>query len=280
MGQWPLPTPFEIGRYRIPHRLVMAFGLESDDMIAARIANVLLAIVISAVSCPVQAQESPGGRYLSCLVVEEDAEGEWIASRDLTERNGAVSSSRDSYEWRSKERIQFGPGMTLKWDINYDWPAQATAQATAQKTVSEDQVAVSLHFWFDAQVAGRTLKKPERTWIHLYRSANSEAKFSSTDTSLINLMLWQQFNNGNLSSKAVIPLDHVLAFGTGFDALVWNIRTEPNEFGGTQAVAKGLIPIAAMRGKVSNIPKLRRLLDKKAANFRTECDVPSVITTP
>ncbi|HLM52243.1 MAG TPA: hypothetical protein VK325_01290 [Pseudoxanthomonas sp.] len=150
----------------------------------------------------------------------------------------------------------------MKWIISYYWPTQAAAQ----EAIPEDEVTVMLNFWHDARYVDAPLKKPERTWIHLYRSVKPEEEFWSTTTSLTGVMLWDQFNNGNLSTKAVIPLDHLLAFGTGFDMLVWNIRTEPNQFGRTHVLAKDVIPIAAMRGKISEIPKLRRMLDKKAAN--------------
>ncbi len=242
----------------------------------ARIRNLLIAIAVSAVLHPVQAQVSSSGLYRGCIVAEEDDEGEWIASRGITESNGSVSSTRDSYEWRPKKTIQFGPGMTLKWGFDYIW----SAEAKAQKSVPEDEVFVSMRFWFDAQEIGRPLNNPQRTWIHLYRSANPEDKFSFTDTSLTSVMLWQQHKNGNLSTNADVPLDNLLAFGTGFETLVWNIRSEPNEYGGTHALASGVIPIAAMRGKVSKIPKLRRMLDKKAENFRVECHVPAVMSSP
>ncbi len=220
---------------------------------------------------PVQAQ----GVNLSCVVAEEDAGGEWVASRSLTVNNGvATSSTSDTYQWQPKESILFDPGMSLKLVISYHWPAQATAQ----KTVPEDDVAVIISFWFDAKQIDRPLKNPQRSWIHLYRSSRPEHVFSPTSTSLTNMMLWNQFSNGNLSSKAVIPLDDLLAFGKGFDALVWNIRGQPNEFGGTQVIAKGVIPIAVMRDKVSKIPKLRRMLDKKMANFQDECRAPIMMS--
>ena len=98
-----------------------------------------------------------------------------------------------------------------------------------------------------------------------------------TETSLINIMFWQQRKDGDLNTKAVIRLSNALAFGTGYDSLVWNIRSAPNEFGGTQVAAKGVFPISAIRGKVKKIHKLRRMLDKKAKNFRSECEFP--ITT-
>jgi hypothetical protein len=246
------------------------YALVPNKTIASRIKILAVGTAIAFFSCHVHSQEFPGSRYLSCLVVEEAADGEWIASRELTETNGSVSASGDRYRWRPKQPIQFGAGMTLKWDIAYRWPAGEKAQIS----VPENDVAVSLHFWYSAKDMDAPVDMPERSWIHLYRSANPDERFTSSTTSLTGIMFWHQFNNGNLSTKAVIPLDHVLAFGTGYDTLVWNIRTEPNPFGGTHALAKGTIPVAAMRDKISDIPKLRRMLDKKAKNFRTECPVP------
>ena len=231
----------------------------------------LLSVALLAAAAPVHAQQA--GVALGCYVAEKDADGEWFASRKLTGTNGVPVPMRDTYEWKPNKDIPFGPGMTLSWTISYYWPTDVAAQ----KVVPENDVAVILNFWFDAQQAEGPLKNPQRSWIHLYRSANPYRDFSLTSTSLINVMLWHQFTNGNMSTKAIIPLDDLLAFGTGFNTLIWNVRTQPNEFGGTQVIAKGSLPIAAMRDRVSNIPRLRQLLDKKAANFRTECYAPIIM---
>jgi hypothetical protein len=242
-------------------------------MMNPQIRNFFLAIVILPITYSVQAQQN--NRDFSCIVSEQDNEGEWIASRNITESNGSVSAGRDTYEWLPKEKISFGPGATLKWYISYYWPADAKAQ----KVIPENEVVVSLNFRYDAKLAGASLNKPDRTWIHFYRSNNPEDSFSFSATSLTDVMFWNQSRNGDLDTKAVVPLDHLLAFGTSFDALVWNIRTQPDvNSGGTRAIAKGIFPIAKLRGKVSKILKLRRLLDKQAANFRKECDVPIVVT--
>ncbi|MEH6422061.1 hypothetical protein [Pseudomonas sp. CGJS7] len=239
-----------------------------NAMIAARIKNLLVAIVVSAGSCSAQAEES-GSKFRSrCLVTEKDAEGAWSASRNLLVRNGVVSSAIDSYEWRAKESATFAPGATLKWGVGYDW----SSQEALQKAIPEDRVLVILNFWYDAERVDTPMKRPDNSWIHLYRSANPEERFSSNTTSLTGVMSWSQFNNGNVSATAVIELDHFLAFGAGFDKLVWNIRTAPDEIGATYALAKGVVPVSTMRNKVSQISKLRRVLDKKAANFQAECN--------
>lgn len=232
----------------------------------------LFCIALLALSGPLQAQ---AGAMLSCVVAEEDANGKWVASRDLTVGNGVIHATRDDYEWRPKAAIAFGPGMTMRWNLSY-WPAQTAGrnQAGLRGTPPAGDVLVSLDFWFDAQKTDSPPRNPQRSWIHLYRSSNPEHAFSPSDTSLTSIMFWQQNTNGNLDTKAVIPLDALLAYGTGFDTLVWNIRSDPNDYGGTHALAKGLLPIAAMRGKLADIPRLRRLLDKKQAAFATECDFP------
>jgi len=244
-------------------------------MTAARFKPAVLALLISAVSCAVHAQGSSAGGRLSCIAAEKDAEGEWIATRDLNVSDGTATATRDRYEWRSANSLSFGPGMTLKWELDYDWPREEAAR----KTVREDRVAAILHFRFDAQAIGKPLKKPERSWIHFYRSTDPEERFSVSTSSLTSIMFWDKFDNGDLSTKAVVPLDHLLAFGTGFDTLVWNIRTAPDQFGATQAPAKGVIPIASLRGKVAKIPKLRLMLDKKSANFGSECHAPIMMTS-
>lgn len=244
-------------------------------MTLLRFHHLLIFAGIAAVPCAAGAQDAGREIHLSCIVVEEDAEGEWVVRRSLTARDGEVEAGGDSYTWRPKLPTELAPGISLKWDIGYDWPADAKAQ----RSVPEDRVAVTLNFWFDAAKIGQSLKNPQRTWLHLYRSGTADEKFSFTATSMTSVMLWHQFNNGNLSTKALIPLDHLLAFGTGFDALAWNIRGAPDPYGSTYVLTKGTIPVAVMRGKVGEIPRLRRLLDRKAANHRTECR-PPVMSPP
>lgn len=197
-------------------------------------------------------------------------DGEWSASRDVGEHGQAVASKRDSYDWRPKEKLVFVPGATFRWELGYYWPADATMQ----KKVPADQVAVSLMFLAEPQAGQAVASKPERSSIHLYRSTDAGKRQHPSETSLTTIMLWHLHRNGNLSGTAVLPLDHVLAFADGFDRLVWNVRSAPNETGAMPVLAKGMLPIAAMRDKIAEIPKLRKLLDKKARNFLRDCEVP------
>lgn len=231
------------------------------------------AIVLSiALSIPAQANSPAASLDWICSVSKEDAEGEWDASRSIFEVAGTVTRSRDSFSWQPKTHIEFEPGMRLKWAVRYYWPVDLPARAPLR----EDDVFVSLDYWFDAQKIGRVLEKPERSWIHFYRSTDADRRQTVSDASMTGIMFWHRDNNGNMSTKAVVPVNALLAFGSGYDQIVWNIRSAPNEFGGTRVLAKGILPIAAMRDKISEIQKLRRQLDKKAAKFRTQCDIPRV----
>ncbi|HLM52242.1 MAG TPA: hypothetical protein VK325_01285 [Pseudoxanthomonas sp.] len=74
-----------------------------NKMIAAHIKNLIFAIAILTASCPIQAQEDSGN--LGCIVTQNGAEGDWVASRGLTASEGWDNSTRDAYEWRPKEGI-------------------------------------------------------------------------------------------------------------------------------------------------------------------------------
>ncbi len=226
---------------------------------------------------PTNAQTQVLPIHRSCLIVIESDEGEWVGNRNISELNGEISASRDSYDWTPKEKIEFAPGMTLKWDMGYYWPAADTG---VKKEIPENEVMVSLHFGIEAQEGQGDLKSPQRSWLHLYRSADPDGRYSISETSLTSIMFWHQFGTKKLSTKAVVPLDHILSFGTGYDKLVWSVMSAPNEYGGTTSLAKGVLPINAMRGKVQEILKLRKLLDKKAQNYRKECEVPITVTMP
>lgn len=236
------------------------------------IISLLLASTIATVGQGANAQNRNLPISRSCLVVIESEEGEWVGSRNISELNGEVSASRDSYDWTPKEKIEFAPGMTLKWDLGYYWPAGAGDK----KEIPDKEVMVSLQFWIEVQKSNEDLRKPEQSYLHIYRSTDPDTRFSVDDVSLTTRMFWNQFGAKKLSGKAVVPLDHILSFGSGFDRLVWNVRSAPGPLGGTSSFAKGVLPVAKMQGKTLQFRKLRNLLDKKARNFREECHVPPV----
>ena len=91
-------------------------------------------------------------------------------------------------------------------------------------------------------------------------------------------MWWDKFSSGKVSGKAAIPLDHLLAFGQGYDVLAWDIQSAPDRFGATQILARGMLPISAMRNRKEAILKLRKLLDKKAVRYKKECDFPITVS--
>lgn len=230
----------------------------------------LLTSTLAIVRQPTNAQTQSLPLQRSCLVVIESEEGEWVGSRDISEIKGQVSASRDSYDWRPKEKIEFAPGMTLKWNLSY----RSRANAGDKKETPDSEVLVFLNFWMEAQDGARDLRKPEPGFIHIYRSTDPATRFSVDDVSLTTRMFWHQFGARKLSGKAVIPLDHIFSFGTGIDTLVWNVRSAPGPLGGTRSFAEGALPLDKMRGKTLRFQKLRILLDKKARNFRKECHIP------
>jgi len=131
-----------------------------------------------------------------------------------------------------------------------------------------------MDFRFDAKEIGQEPKDPGHTWIHLYRSEDPNKQFSVYSTSLTGSMDWNRLRNGNLGGRAFLSLDTLLAYGTGLEKLVWQIRGAPNALGVTESYAKGVLPIATMRGKLAKILKLRAELDRKAGKFRSECKLP------
>lgn len=229
-------------------------------------------IVLLALSGPLQAQFS--GR-LNCDVDEQNVDGRWIASRYLTVDKGVIVAAQDKFDWKPNASAQSDRGMAMTWDLSY-WPMQAADRRPAglRDAVPENEVVVGLHFRFATPTTGESPSFPRRSRFHLYRSANPQQVFIDHDTSLANQVSWEPFAGGNWSGKALFPLDALLAFGTGHDTLVWNIRGRPDDLGNTRALYEGLLRIAAMRGKLADIPGLRRLLDRKQAAFATECHVP------
>ncbi len=120
------------------------------------------AIAGTFVACVVEtAYAAPPTLY--CNVSQEDDEGVWVASRSVTERDGALEVSRDTFDWQPHERIEFAPGMTLGWSLNYSWPVAAGNQPN----IPPEEVTVDLTFRFDRAKIGRDLKRPDRTWLHL-----------------------------------------------------------------------------------------------------------------
>jgi hypothetical protein len=215
-----------------------------------------------------QAQDMGSTRTWFCGVTRQNDEGAWSASRYVTEQGDRAEPSRDTYEWEPKSGLQFGPGQMLAWQLSYYWPSNLSKQSK----IPEDDIMVRLKFNFKQPETGPRFRKPERTWLHLYRTTDINDNRIALRTSLIDFMLWDQSLDGSLSTKAVISLGDLLAYGTGFDSLVWHIRSAPNEFGASNSLAKGVFPISSIRNKVASIHSLRRQLDRQAANFKTQCN--------
>jgi hypothetical protein len=208
----------------------------------------------------------------SCSAYNVNAEGTWRASRSVVETNGPATATRDTYEWQPTDVIQFADGGKFNWEIVYYWPTNIGPQVN----IPETEIMIDMHFAFEAR-NGATLKKPQSSWLHFYRSADTGKKRHPLATSLSVMTLWHQYGSHRLSTRAILSLDDLLAFGTGHDSLRWEIRLPPDVSGVTNMVAKGHVPIAAMRGKAAEILKLRTLLDKKAANFRKQCQLAPLV---
>lgn len=226
----------------------------------------VLAVALLAAALPAAAQAAV--QSLACGLWSEEADGTWDALRYVDGATGATES-RDTYQWISKQ-VSLGTGATFSWNLTYHWPRDATRQ----KAVPERDVVVGMDFRFNAKEIGQPLKDPGHTWIHLYRFADPARRFSVHSTSLTNTMDWTRLQDGSLYGRALLSLDTVLAFGTDLDALVWNIRRGPDPLGVTESEFAGALPVLAMRGKMARVPQLRLALDRKAANFRSECKAP------
>jgi hypothetical protein len=219
------------------------------------------------------AQTSATNPLWSCDIYEESASGAWSASRNVQEVNGAVVPSRDTYVWVPKAKIDFGPGMTLSYDLTYHWPKDVRNQSAIALT----DMMVKLRFAFEPQAGQQATREPKRSWLHFYRSSDPTRQQSFTAASLVNAMFWSNNWSGPQTAEATLTLDELLPFGTGYDSLVWNIRSSPDETGGSSVWAKGLFPISTLRDKAKDIMRLRRALNQKSARFKTQCsDSPPV----
>lgn len=234
--------------------------------------QLVVACIMTVLATPSVAYSDPVGVSRSCIVTMDVGDGEWVASRNLTESASEVQASRDSFSFEPKQAIAFQPNAILRWELDYYWPVKATDR----KTIEDSDIGVLLYFSFDFSKEQGEPKKPDKTWLHLFRSVNpNERRLAAT--SLYTDMWWDKFSSGKVSGKAAIPLDHLLAFGQGYDVLAWDIQSAPDRFGATQKLASGMLPISAMRNRKGAMLKLRKLLDKKAAQYKKECHVPITV---
>lgn len=228
------------------------------------------AILLLAYSSPARA--SNNGILRTCIVTLDTGDGEWVASRDLTEHPDRVEVTSDDFVWESNQTITFDSDASLRWQLNY-WPS---GPVNSRKIDDRD---FSLLLDFDFQVSAKEgePKKPDTTWLHLFRSDDpKERRLGST--SLSTNMWWNKSSSGAVSGKASIPLDHLLAFGQGFDELAWNIQSAPDRYGATQKLARGTLPISTLRDRKAAIPQLRKMLDKMAKRYKQECHVPITVS--
>lgn len=234
--------------------------------------RLFVVVVALAAAMPADAQGPVGEVTYSCAVDQESAEGQWRARRDVKVIQGIATAGRDTYEWEASKIIDLGPGVALKWRIDYDWPSGVGRQ----RKIPETDIMVDLRFSFEAQ-GDDVLTNPERSYLHFYRSAANGRGRHSFETSLNTTTLWHQYGPRRLSTRGIVSLDDLLSFGTGRDLLEWELRSAPGEYGRTSSIAKGDLPLAAMRSAALDILKLRSSLDRQAANFRKHCQILQVL---
>ena len=136
--------------------------------------QLVVASIMTVLATPSVAYSDPVGVFRSCIVTMDVGDGEWIASRGLTDE---VQSSRDSFRFEPKQGIAFQPNAILRWELDYDWPAKATVR----KTIEDSDIGVLLYFSFDFSKEQGEPKKPDKTWLHLFRSVNpNERRLAAT----------------------------------------------------------------------------------------------------
>ena len=222
------------------------------------------ALVFAVGAAPVQA-ELPR----SCHVEIEDAAGAWHVDRKLDPRDGTPLREYDEYEWSPGAPEELPENVTLKTSLS----VRARVAESLPKVFAGSDTAIDMSFYARPRTEGEKPNDPGYFYLHFYRSSDPSDRKSVFDTSLTMRMLSNVERSGNVSIRGVLSLEELLAFGTGKDVLVWNIRRRPNEVGATNPLLKGTLPVGAIRARLSRIPELRRALDRKAAKFRKECPV-------
>lgn len=233
----------------------------------------LTALCIAACTTPLaalgqSATDNPPVRYCSASI--SDADGEWQADRAVGFTDGKPATLYETYSWEPATREELEEGLTLRTSFS----VRALSAEPLPKTFAAKDTAISLDFFIRPKTPGEEFHDPGYLFLHFYRETDPGERQSVFDTSLVTRMLTTRFNNGNFSMKAAFPINDVLAFGQGYDTLVWNVRGEVNQLGGTTSHVEGALAIGAIRSRLAQIPKLRRALDRKAARFAQECEVP------
>ena len=215
-------------------------------------------------------------QQLGCFVEAEDAHGRWEASTTVLRRGNTTTASGDYYEWEPSEPVQVAGGISMTYGLAYaisrddkDW-----------QSVAPNEVTVDISFAFNAAEIGHELDPPSVSWLHLYRNWSAARDPGSTATSLINQMFWNRYANGNASTRTVIVLEDLLAFGSGRDDLALAIRSSPDTAGLSRILLRARLPIAQLRNRIDAIPDLRRRLAEKVASFETSCDPVATVSVP
>lgn len=208
-----------------------------------------------------------------CSATMETGAGQWRASRSITESGRDVRVSGDRFEWVPKQGIDIGADAYLTWRLSY----YSESNASVDDPVDDRDMSIAMNFNFKLSKERGEPNKPERTWLHLYRSTDPNER-RLAPTSLSSEMWWDKFADGSISGKASMPLDALLAFGQGYESLAWDIQLAPERLGPTQKLAKGKFPISDMPERKAAISKLRAMLNKRAARYKQECEMPILVT--
>lgn len=239
---------------------------------------VLTTMCIAVCTTPLAAQgqsatDNPPVRF--CSVSISDADGEWQAERAVGFADGKPATRYETYSWEPAGREELEEGLTLRTSFS----VRALSGEPLPGTFEAEDTAISFDFFTRPPRSGEEFHDPGYLFLHVYRETDPGERQSVFDPSLVTRMLTGGSRNTGFSFKAAFPINDVLAFGQGYDTLVWNVRGELNELGGTTSHAEGTLAIGKIRTRLAQIPKLRRALDRKAARFERECEVPPMAPT-
>lgn len=238
------------------------------------LATLCIALCANPLAAQVQsATDNPPVRY--CSVSISDADGEWQADRAVGFNDGKPATRYETYSWEPAAREEIEEGLTLRTSFS----VQALSAEPLPRTFAAKDTEISFAFYTRPPKPGDEFSDPGYLFLHFYRETDPGEQQSVFNASLVKRLLTGGSRNTGFSFRASFSIDDVLAFGQGYDTLVWNVRGGVNKLGGTTSHAEGALDIGAIRARLAQIPKLRRALDRKAARFAQECEVPPMAPT-
>jgi hypothetical protein len=207
---------------------------------------------------------------LAAAPVEGGAATHWVweckAERTLThgsayairtyDRAGQLYSG-DSLLWDAAGYDPARPRAPIEWHLSYPW------SAARDEPFDDRRIKLTFRIQHHEPLPNVVLLQIQRPMPVVPHGV--------IDSAALVTLAFRYSDRDPLGGSGDLPLGDLLAYGTGYDELGWNLTASHDQFGHARHLAKGALSLAALREAVIAFKDMRSELKRRGKDFRRTC---------